>query len=68
MLGVMNAQRRVALTQSFPGIGALLGLAATACRVGDASGTLRVCCVAPTIAASTPFWLSHIMGRKSLGG
>ena len=66
-LGVMNAERRVALTQSFPGIGALLGLAATAVAWGMHLG-LFAFVVAPAIAACAPFWLSHIMGRKSLRG
>jgi O-antigen/teichoic acid export membrane protein len=64
-LGVMNAERRVALTQSFPGIGAVLGLAVTAVGWAMHLG-LFAFVMAPAIAACAPFWLSHVMGRKSL--
>jgi O-antigen/teichoic acid export membrane protein len=64
-LGVMNAERRVALTQSFPGIGAVLGLAVTAIGWAMHLG-LFAFVMAPAIAACAPFWLAQIMGRKSL--
>ena|GEM_PF-6375784 len=64
-LGVMNAERKVALTQSFPALAALLSLAATAVGWALHLG-LFAFVLAPAIAACAPFWIGHILGRRTL--
>ncbi len=62
-LGVLNAERKVALTQSFPAMAALLSLAATALGWALHLG-LFAFVLAPAIAACAPFWIGHILGRR----
>ena len=64
-LGILNAERKVALTQSFPAIAALLSLAATAVGWALHLG-LFAFVMAPAIAACVPFWIAHILGRRTL--
>jgi O-antigen/teichoic acid export membrane protein len=64
-LGILNAERKVALTQSFPAMAALLSLAATAVGWALHLG-LFAFVLAPAIAACAPFWIGHILGRSYL--
>ena len=64
-LGILNAERKVALTQSFPAIAAVLSLAATAVGWAMHLG-LFAFVLAPAIAACVPFWIAHILGRRTL--
>ncbi len=66
-LGLLNAERKVALTQSFPAIAALLSLAATAIGWALHLGLIAFV-MAPSIAACAPFWIAQILGRHTLRG
>lgn len=64
-LGILNAERKVALTQSFAAIAALSSLAATAVGWAMHLG-LTAFVLAPAIAACVPFWIANILGRSNL--
>jgi O-antigen/teichoic acid export membrane protein len=64
-LGVLNAQKKVALTQSFPALGAVASLAVTAVGWAMHLG-IDAFVVAPAVAACIPFWVGPILGRKAL--
>jgi len=63
-LGVLNAERKVALTQSFPAIGAVTSLAVTAVGWALHLG-IAAFVIAPAVAASIPFWVAWILGRRA---
>jgi hypothetical protein len=63
-LGVLNAEKRVALTQSFPAIGAVTSLAVTAVGWAMHLG-IAAFVIAPAVAASIPFWVGWILGRRA---
>jgi uncharacterized membrane protein len=63
-LGALNAERKVALTQSFPAIGAVASLVVTA--VGWAAHLgITSFVLAPAVAAIIPFWIARIWGRNA---
>jgi O-antigen/teichoic acid export membrane protein len=62
-LGLLHAERKIALTQIFPGIAAVLSLAATTLGWALHLG-LFAFVVAPAIAACAPYWLAHLWGRS----
>jgi hypothetical protein len=64
-LGVLHAERKVALTQSFPGIAAVLSLAVTAIAWAMHLG-LFAFVVAPAIAACSPYWFAQIWGHNAI--
>jgi O-antigen/teichoic acid export membrane protein len=61
-MGILHAQRRVALTQSFPGIAATLSFAAVALAWLLHLG-LFAFVVAPAIAACAPSWIAYFWGH-----
>jgi len=63
-LGVLNAEKKVALTQSFPAIGAVASLAVTAVGWAMHLG-IAAFVIAPAISASIPFWVALVLGRHA---
>ena len=64
-IGVLHADRKVALTQTFPGIAAVLSLAAVAVAWAMHLGLLAFV-VAAAVVPCAPYWLAHIWGRGAL--
>ena len=64
-LGLLEANRRIALTQSFIGMAGLLSLAATAVGWAIHLGLVPFL-IAPALAACAPFWLAQVWGRRQV--